>query len=406
MFGQLAHIVERRIFLAVSVTASFIIISLLPFVFVDAHAMECYQSSDYYYQMILDCTDTIDVKKSTMNYVYSDINRFSKSFEGAKVYNIRTQGSNTFATIEIPLPLVSDLKSDVKFSKSPNYLLEFLTGKLAGSKLYISLSVRDGYDGTKNAGSLVNFKFQVKEVPCYMWGLKCGSASHFEYALDRGLYLLEPLAKKIQLELVQTSSNQNNPKQFTQTITKESGLRGPPIVDFDGDGISDRFDNCKFDKETYNGYLDFDGCPDTKPILQLPTKTNVLKLQSNVNEKIEVMKPGIIQAEDSINRANYQSSQAEAELEKAKEALSSAKRYLADAEWTQKEGETFISKSKFQDAKYKYEYSWDKSSLIDQYLFDITDKLKKADYIEEKYQKSKQDLEKSEKKFCFLWWCW
>ena len=281
---------EIKYFLAVSIAALFIIISLLPFVFVDAHAMECYQSSDYYYQMILDCTDTIDVKKSTMDYVYGDINRFSKSFEDAKVYNIRTEGSNTFATLEIPLPVVSDLKSDVKFSKSPNYLMEFLTGKLAGSKLYISLSVIDGYDGTKNAGSMVKFNFQVKEIPCYMWGLQCGSASHFEYALDRGLYLLEPLAKEIQIELEQISS-QNVPKEATQkstppdeqkikstqtTETKpkiETELRGPPIVDSDGDGISDRFDNCKFDKETYNGYLDLDGCPDTIPQAPKPQPT-------------------------------------------------------------------------------------------------------------------------------------
>ena len=236
--------------------------------------MDCDQSRDYSYEMILDCTDTIDVKKSTMDYVYGDINRFSKSFEDAKVYNIRIEGSNTFATLEIPLPYVSPLKSDIKFSKSPNYLLEFLSGKLAGSKLYISVSVRDGYDGTKNAGSLVNFKFQVKKIPCYMWGLKCGSASNFEYALDKGLDLLEPIAKATQLELDQTSSYQNSPKQSTQTETKEADLRGPPVVDSDGDGISDGFDKCKFDKETYNGYLDYDGCPDKVPQASKPQVTD------------------------------------------------------------------------------------------------------------------------------------
>lgn len=262
MLGQLVHIVERRILLAVSVAASLIIISSFAS---DAYAMTCNQSRDNSYQMILDCTDTIDVKKSTMDDVYSDINQFTKSFGDAKVYNIRTEGSNTFATLEIPLPMVSDLKSDVKFSKSSKYLVEFLTGKLADSKLYISLSVIDGYDGTKNAGSLITFNFQVKKIPCYFMGFICASASDFEYALDKGLDLLEPIAKATQLKLDQTSSSQNNPKQSTQTETKEAGLRGPPVVDSDGDGISDGFDKCKFEKETYNGYLDSDGCPDKIP---------------------------------------------------------------------------------------------------------------------------------------------
>ncbi|MEC4848914.1 MAG: thrombospondin type 3 repeat-containing protein, partial [Nitrosarchaeum sp.] len=32
--------------------------------------------------------------------------------------------------------------------------------------------------------------------------------------------------------------------------------------DADGDGIDDRWDSCLDEKENFNGYLDWDGCPD------------------------------------------------------------------------------------------------------------------------------------------------
>jgi len=39
----------------------------------------------------------------------------------------------------------------------------------------------------------------------------------------------------------------------------------PRIIDSDGDGIKDNFDSCPYVKETFNGYQDHDGCPDTIP---------------------------------------------------------------------------------------------------------------------------------------------
>jgi len=39
----------------------------------------------------------------------------------------------------------------------------------------------------------------------------------------------------------------------------------PIIPDTDGDGILDSRDRCRTSPETYNGYLDSDGCPDSKP---------------------------------------------------------------------------------------------------------------------------------------------
>lgn len=178
----------------------------IPYVF----AMECQQNSDSSFELILDCIDTIDVKKDTMELMYGDISKFSSSLEGAKVYDVRFEDSVTFATLEIPLPLVNDLKSDVKFTKSSNYFLEFLNGDLSGSSLLISLREINGYDGTKNGASEVSFSFKINKVPCFAFGLKCGTAEDFEYALDRGLYLIESKAKDLQGNLDKKNEIQIN----------------------------------------------------------------------------------------------------------------------------------------------------------------------------------------------------
>lgn len=178
----------------------------IPYVF----AMECQQNSDSSFELILDCIDTINVKKNTMELMYGDISKFSSSLEGAKVYDVRFEDSVTFATLEIPLPLVNDLKSDVKFTKSSNYFLEFLNGDLSGSSLLISLREINGYDGTKNGASEVSFSFKINKVPCFAFGLKCGTAEDFEYALDRGLYLIESKAKELQGNLDKKNEIQIN----------------------------------------------------------------------------------------------------------------------------------------------------------------------------------------------------
>jgi len=244
--------VEKRIIEYTIVVIS-IIIGVTGFTTSDVFAIECSKSSNSSFEMILRCTDTIDVRKSTMEYMYNDINKFSSSFEDTTIYNVKTEGSDTFATLKIHLPVVSALQSDVKFSKSTYYLLEFLNGKLGGSKLYINLNEINGYDGTKNGGTAINFTFQIKDVPCFLMGLKCGSASDFKYALDRGLFLMEPEAREIQLKLDQESNYQNKQKdtqkstptnnqqikQKIKTLTEKITLQISPSVDTDKDKVED-----------------------------------------------------------------------------------------------------------------------------------------------------------------------
>jgi len=64
-----------------------IIIGVTGFATSDVFAMECNYSRNSSFELILNCTDTVDVEKSTMDDMYRDINKFSKSFEGAQIYN-------------------------------------------------------------------------------------------------------------------------------------------------------------------------------------------------------------------------------------------------------------------------------------------------------------------------------
>jgi len=149
--------------------------------------------------------------------------------------------------------------------------------------------------------------------------------------------------------------------------------------DSDRDGIVNIHDKCKNQKETYNGYQDWDGCPDTKPF---DFKKNSIKLQSDVNSNINALKPGVHEAERSLYSTWYNNAKAQKEVDKAWTALWWAKKYLGDSEWTQKEGEQLVSKSKFKDAYYKYKYSWDRVSKIEQKLFEITKLLNNAHKIQ------------------------
>ena len=212
---NLEPLCKRLIFFAV-------FIGMIPIFFPNVFAMVCTEQSDSSFELILDCVDTIDVQKNTLKGMYEDLENFSNSFEGAKVYDIRFEDSITFATMEIPLPLVNSLKSDIKFTTSSIYSLEFLNGKLGGSSLLISVNEIDGYDGTKNGGSEVSFTFQIKKIPCFAFGLKCGTSNDFEYALDRGLYLVELKTKEIQKTIndyddLQINSNTEKGKQETQS---------------------------------------------------------------------------------------------------------------------------------------------------------------------------------------------
>lgn len=111
-------------------------------------------------------------------------------------------------------------------------------------------------------------------------------------------------------------------------------------------------------------------------------KKETSKLQKNTDQKINSLKSGISSAEKSLKSTNYKKSEAKEEVKKAWTAIWWAKKYLGDAENTQKEGKNFISKSDFKSAYYKYKYSFDSAKKIEPYLFEITKYLNNAKKLE------------------------
>jgi len=144
-------------------------------------------------------------------------------------------------------------------------------------------------------------------------------------------------------------------------------------------------------------------------------KTKTLDLQSAVNLKINSLKPGIVIAENSLSKVNVESTEAKLELEKAWESLWYGKKYLRDAEWYQKEGESSVARAVYENAYSNYYYSLINAEKIDPYFFEIYDHMNTAQKLEDGYNKAQKDYsqkedkekeEKEEQKICFLVWCW
>jgi len=70
-------------------------------------------------------------------------------------------------------------------------------------------------------------------------------------------------------EVVEYRTNPLQPDTDGETLTDFDEIRrigtDPLKRDTDGDGITDEKDRCPLDPETYNGFQDDDGCPDTAP---------------------------------------------------------------------------------------------------------------------------------------------
>jgi len=190
---------------------------------------------------------------------------------------------------------------------------------------------------------------------------------------------------------------------FSLISSPSSPTNPPPTpsnLDKDNDGIPDNLDSCMTSVENYNGYQDSDGCPDAVAAI-VDWKTKALTIQSQANSKIESMKQGVYTAENSLSGAYFENPHAQKQLEKAWTELWWAKKYLNDAEVTQKEGHTFISKSNFKDGYYKLDYSLRTANRINEHLFQINDYSNVAHSLESQYR-----VEEVNNKTCFLFWCW
>ena len=145
-------------------------------------------------------------------------------------------------------------------------------------------------------------------------------------------------------------------------------------------------------------------------IVSSPYVSLSFTLQEKVNSEIEDLKSSIFSTEDTLYKTKVKNVEAQAELDKAWMELSLAKESLANAEWTQKEGEEFLANSNYESAYYKYDYT---KKRIDQgwgNIIETNSKLHNALEMDNFYQSSEKNEQPTsldqKEKFCFLFWCW
>jgi len=216
-------------YLLLSVLVVCMIGVMVPSVFAEEElGIKCpVKTSTSNYEMIFECNKKLDVNKASLEHMFADIHWITGSFNDAKLYNIKQNDSGGTATMEIPM-VVTSLKSDIKFTKSSsNYQIDFLTGKLAGSKMLISVSMTSGFDETPNMGSDVSLKFYIKKKMCIVF--LCPEPDQIMYALDKGLVLLEPEAKIYQRDHPELISNPSSSNSSEQEKIYEEIKKAPEV---------------------------------------------------------------------------------------------------------------------------------------------------------------------------------
>jgi len=89
-------------------------------------------------------------------------------------------------------------------------------------------------------------------------------------AIQEELGINQDLSMQQMLELLDDPSLASQ-YQSKSSYSPQQSSTTDYTADYDGDGIPDYRDECKYTKENYNGYQDTDGCFDIKPIIITPT---------------------------------------------------------------------------------------------------------------------------------------
>ena len=240
------------------------------------------------------------------------------------------------------------------------------------------------------------------------------------------------------------------PKQPTPVTPQQ-----PKITksDFDGDGIPDDDDMCRTQAEVYNGYIDWDGCPDTETGQIKVTLDNDNDGVLNHLDQCPGMKETVngFKDEDGCPDAiltSQKSSETTSDswtLEKSRQKIDESSQYEQKAKQSEKEKLILIKKNtlkeikeleskalsleqtltgivyKNKDAQEKINEAWTGLRIIKQDLDFMNNQINRGnnarqgssiDLIEtylEKIPKLIEDakaIDPEKPKFCFFWWCW
>lgn len=106
-----------------------------------------------------------------------------------------------------------------------------------------------------------SYSFIIVAFSFFMFS--CGSSDSAQQSIDN------KAASKKNGSSLRTDSDGDGVPDYLDRCPDIPGPKennGCPIVDRDGDGIADDKDKCPDEPETYNGYMDDDGCPDIVPV--------------------------------------------------------------------------------------------------------------------------------------------
>ncbi len=169
--------------------------------------------------------------------------------------------------------------------------------------------------------------------------------------------LTSPLTKiNVIMQEVATPTNFAQPRIELEEPDLSDILEGSPVEDSDNDGIWDDIDNCRYEPESYNGFLDFDGCPDEKPVPtpEKPDESEYRDLaytsMSIYKTRIDELKSGIKVAEDSLSGLEYTNPNAKGKIGQAWTQSYNAQQHLEEIERTWSAANYEISKKNYKSA--------------------------------------------------------
>jgi len=164
--------------------------------------------------------ESIDVKKEFVEKTFMDIKNYPNLFsdEIKSVQEINKDGRK-IVRVEMDVKGQS-LDADIEYKKvNEKHVVYFLSGTLKGTTLTTTLSKTWSFDGTPDAGTLVNMELDLK-LQSFLLDMFV-SDGMARYGLDKGLLKLEEQAKKLQASAEQLEKQTQQTKSTTTTITPQ-----------------------------------------------------------------------------------------------------------------------------------------------------------------------------------------